>query len=422
MSTKITLSLSDIPSSSTCNDQTFSSDNSTEIAMSHDVDNKEIDKPPSRAIVDHPEAKKQSSILSFLHSFKFCHKNSKPNSIDNKTITNSKPTSNYGDNNISKSEALSKLIAANLNSLDEASKRIIKYQDQIKAVSDRFKMLKEQGGSEKEFVELNKSVMKLKQQISSKLEVEPKESNALRSLWKDDVLSYRDNTNEPPENPEFEKLLKNLGFLNWFIGERYHQLNTASQLCLLLFSVFPKNAEIKKRVIMNWWIRVGLVETEQFANELFNDFIEKKFIKPVWEKRSLEVKICKMDPLIYHFSELNTLFNVNESFLEFEPEYFSQMKELHVLYLERWQTLPTHHIEVANKKSKKKNENVLDGLENLTSLRFLSLQGISRIIELPESISKLTNLTILDIRACHNLEVIPDGIVLLKNLTHLDMS
>ncbi|CAL5345927.1 unnamed protein product [Camellia sinensis] len=120
--------------------------------------------------------------------------------------------------------------------------------------------------------------------------------------------------------------------------------------------------------------------------------------------------------------ELNTLFNVNESFLEFESEYFSMMKELHVLYLGRWQTSPTHHIEVADVKSKKKNANVLDGLENLTSLRFLSLQGISRIIELPESISKLTNLTILDIRACHNLEVIPDGIGLLKNLTHLDMS
>ncbi|KAL7211959.1 hypothetical protein ACSBR2_014757 [Camellia fascicularis] len=183
MSTKITSSLSDIPSSSTCNDQTFSSDNPTEIAMSHNVDNKEIDKPPSRAVVDHPEAKKQSSILNFLRSFKFCHKNSKPNSIDNKPITNSEPTSNYGDNNnISKSEALSKLIAANLNSLDEVSKRIIKYQDQIKAVSDRFKMLIEQGGSEEDFVELNKSVMKLKQQISSKHEVEPKESNVLRNL------------------------------------------------------------------------------------------------------------------------------------------------------------------------------------------------------------------------------------------------
>ncbi|KAL7211960.1 hypothetical protein ACSBR2_014758 [Camellia fascicularis] len=69
-----------------------------------------------------------------------------------------------------------------------------------------------------------------------------------------------------------------------------------------------------------------------------------------------------------------------------------------------------------------KGKEYKDGLENLTSLRFLSLQGISRIIELPKSISKLTNLTILDIRACHNLEVIPDGIGLLKNLTHLDMS
>ncbi|XP_028121547.1 disease resistance RPP13-like protein 4 [Camellia sinensis] len=71
---------------------------------------------------------------------------------------------------------------------------------------------------------------------------------------------------------------------------------------------------------------------------------------------------------------------------------------------------------------KKRNANVLDGLENVTHLWFLSLQGISRVREFPRFISKLRNLAILDIRACHNLEVIPNQIGLLKNLTHLDMS
>ncbi|KAL7211969.1 hypothetical protein ACSBR2_014763 [Camellia fascicularis] len=98
------------------------------------------------------------------------------------------------------------------------------------------------------------------------------------------------------------------------------------------------------------------------------------------------------------------------------------MKNVKVLYLGRWQTSVSHHIEFGYTKDMKKNANVLDGLGNLTLLRFLNLGGISRISELPESISKLTNLTILDIRACHNLEVIPDGIGLLKNLTHLDIS
>ncbi|KAI8001822.1 Disease resistance RPP13-like protein 4 [Camellia lanceoleosa] len=204
---------------------------------------------------------------------------------------------------------------------------------------------------------------------------------------------------------------------------------------------------------------------EQFANEFFKKLIEKGFIQPVYKKRSVGVDICKMHPFVrsmvvklakkakfFNFDDegnatenysgslraclkgkglknfeeldkLHTLFNVNEAILDFKPEWFSKMKNLNVLYLGRWQTSPTHHIEVEDTAALKiKNANVLDGLEDIRHLRFLSLQGISRVTELPESISKLSNLMILDIRACHNLEIIPNGMGLLKNLTHLDMS
>ena len=55
-------------------------------------------------------------------------------------------------------------------------------------------------------------------------------------------------------------------------------------------------------------------------------------------------------------------------------------------------------------------------------LRLLSLQGVSRIEELPNSKGKITNLRILDLKACHNLEALPDGTALLKKLSHLDIS
>ncbi|THG17403.1 hypothetical protein TEA_029776 [Camellia sinensis var. sinensis] len=114
--------------------------------------------------------------------------------------------------------------------------------------------------------------------------------------------------------------------------------------------------------------------------------------------------------------KVHMVFNVDETILDFDkPELFSRMRNANVLCLGRWQTSPKNHIEVEDTK-------FLDNLKHMKHLRFLSLQGISRISELPGSISKLTRLMILDLRACHNLEILPDGIDSLKCLTHLDMS
>ncbi|XP_059437964.1 disease resistance RPP13-like protein 4 [Corylus avellana] len=114
--------------------------------------------------------------------------------------------------------------------------------------------------------------------------------------------------------------------------------------------------------------------------------------------------------------KLRTIFNVNEPYPDFfKLEWFSKLKNVKVLYLGRWQTSAKHHIEV-------ESVEFLKGLKNMKLLRFFSLQGISRITKLPDSVCKLLNLRILDLRACHTLEELPDGIGSLKNLTHLDIS
>ncbi|XP_050283923.1 disease resistance RPP13-like protein 4 [Quercus robur] len=145
--------------------------------------------------------------------------------------------------------------------------------------------------------------------------------------------------------------------------------------------------------------------------------------------------------------KLHTIFNVNESFpdLRFEwsakmkndniVDWFSKMKNINVLYLGRWKSSDQHSIEeqssdqhhIVREGSLENHIEVestefLQGLKNMKYLRLLSLQGISRMNELPNSIGKLTNLKILDLKACHNLEALPDGIALLKKLSHLDIS
>ncbi|CAL5412118.1 unnamed protein product [Camellia sinensis] len=485
MSTKCASSPSDNSSSGTCHEivpvgdtNHTSSNNPT-----HKVNNKEIDKPPTGVVADHPKPKRHSSIETNL----FGHKNAKPKSIDNKpttttttTTTDIEPRTNDGDNNRSHSEteALSKLIDVYLNSVSKSYERISGYEERVKLVHERFKMLKEGSGSADEYRELKTIAKTLKKGISLKNKDDPDESYAVRHLWSYDSTSIIGANadmalDEMPilyKNPIFEQSLEFKEFV-----ARFHELKTELKLCLLCFSVFPENVEIKKKAMIYWWIGEGFVPPvgrrenqktpEQFANEFFNKLITEGFIEPMYAKRNLGVKICKVRPFVrnmlialakranffdfdnegnahedYSYSlrscltgkgltniqdleKLHTLFNVNETFLEFNPEWFSRMKNVNVLYLGRWQTSPLHHIEVEDIDSMRiKHVNILDGLENVTHLRFLSLQGISRVTELPESISQLTSLIILDIRACHNLEAIPDGIGSLKNLTHLDMA
>ncbi|KAF3973510.1 hypothetical protein CMV_003074 [Castanea mollissima] len=157
-------------------------------------------------------------------------------------------------------------------------------------------------------------------------------------------------------------------------------------------------------------------------------------------------KVLKSSPDLDQ-EKLQTIFNVNESFpdLRFESfakikkvsivEWFSRMKNVQVLYLGRWKSSDQQNIEEQSSDQgvivwegslenhiEVESTDFLEGLKNMKRLRLLSLQGISRINELPDSIGKLTNLRILDLKACHNLEALPEGLALLKKLSHLDIS
>lgn len=251
----------------------------------------------------------------------------------------------------------------------------------------------------------------------------------------------------------------------------YNSLGVTAKLCLLCFSVFPANEVLKKRRLVHWWVGEGLLyppavdgqsTVEEIADGIFEELTKKGCIEPVKKKRRSDVHSFKMHPLIRsaviritklvgfldfddkgnpttEFSrsyraclmsgcplelvnktdvdpeKLQTIFNVNESYPNFSKVEWSKLKNVKVLYLGRWHSRAKHHIEVVD-------IDFLEGLMFMTHLRFLSLRGISGIMELPDSLCKLVCLRILDLGACHNLEVLPHKIGSLKKLTHLDMS
>lgn len=132
------------------------------------------------------------------------------------------------------------------------------------------------------------------------------------------------------------------------------------------------------------------------------------------EEHEQEIEVASVR---YQFDPdgLLTIFNVNERYLQFERNWFLNLRTIAVLQLGRWHNSYRHHIEVDSIE-------FLEGLQSSKQLKYLCLRGISRITELPASIDGLSSLRILDLHSCHNLERLTASITSLQMLTHLDVS
>ncbi|KAJ3705240.1 hypothetical protein LUZ61_008945 [Rhynchospora tenuis] len=231
------------------------------------------------------------------------------------------------------------------------------------------------------------------------------------------------------------------GFMEFL--ECMKSLNPLLRNCLYSLGIFPENTELKKRLVVYWWISLGLIPlgenrsrtAEQLGEIFFSDLVDKGVLIPVIRKHNQEVdrftikhiihrqliSACKKKELINDKtneegtwrtyggdgSNFKALLNLNQRYLNSKD--IIDNNNMHVVQLGRWCYIETNvhsleqtnlidHIEVDETEFLgKMGENV----------SYLSLRGISRIEELHESIGKLENLMILDLRACHNLEKLP---------------
>ncbi|CAB4304398.1 unnamed protein product [Prunus armeniaca] len=249
-----------------------------------------------------------------------------------------------------------------------------------------------------------------------------------------------------------------------------HLEGTELRLCFLSLSIFPEESVIKKRPLIYWWIGEGFITAtqdktaEEVGEEIFGKLMKQGLIQPhgnvvnasssstsctlhPWI-RCMLIRLAK-DALLFHFDsswpwmpscqvslgrrawlvfdqnptspgeeDLLTVFNVNTNYLSFKREWLRKLKNVVVLQLGRWQSSPTHHIEVDDEGLFLKGI----GAQHYLSFKYLSLRGISGITRIPSCIFNIISLEILDLRACHNLETLPSDISSLRKLTHLDIS
>ncbi|XP_078169231.1 disease resistance RPP13-like protein 4 [Carex rostrata] len=242
--------------------------------------------------------------------------------------------------------------------------------------------------------------------------------------------------------------------------EELKELDVHSVLCLYSLGTFPENTKLEKRFVIYWWIGLGLLprtsweKAKMHGNTIYSGLKEKGFLESVHNgKQNQVINQCTINPTVRKWLLSPNVSNVIFSFdcsehssSPFFGEWFKERvhinldkkylnidnvpinKELQEVHLGSWhyievkadnnanetgpkETMSINHIEI-------ENPDVLKNLSGKTT--YLSLQGISGIEEIPESIGKLENLMILDLRSCHNLIKLPQQprSTLKKKLSH----
>nr|XP_023881751.1 disease resistance RPP13-like protein 4 [Quercus suber] len=226
------------------------------------------------------------------------------------------------------------------------------------------------------------------------------------------------------------------------IKEIFEGLDANKNKFLSCFAVLTEHAVVKRTLLTYWGLGQSILSEshstpEKIVDEILGEFKDKGLIDPATKKRKYEVtsykrillelrtgygilvkgneKSSKKSP---SQEKLVALFNLNDpspdvklNSLAKDVDWLSKMKTIKVLYLGRWQKSAGYHIEV-------KSTEFLKELTTMEELRFLSLQGISRINKLPRSIGMLKNLVVLDLKDCNNLEELPEEISKLKKLSY----
>ncbi|KAF3951421.1 hypothetical protein CMV_022921 [Castanea mollissima] len=238
----------------------------------------------------------------------------------------------------------------------------------------------------------------------------------------------------------------------------YDYLPSHLKSCFAYCSMFPKDYEIEKEMVVRLWIAQGFIQLsntkqlEEVANEYFKDLLWRSFFEEVGGKfgnlkykmhdlihdlaESVAMVDCKLvdrdsknvDEKIRHVSCQNCIgssFNETLSLLVKAKKIRTLLQRSDEDYF-NWLDESMLNTITSNFRSLRalgigglRITRVPNSIGNLIHLKYLDLSR-SSIITLPEAITRLWNLQTLKVFSCRSLKELPKDIKELVNLRHLD--
>ena len=270
-------------------------------------------------------------------------------------------------------------------------------------------------GIGKEIATMCKGVPLIIKTLGTMLQFESEERNWLSIKNNENLLSLQD------ENYNVLPVLK----------LSYDNLPTHLRQCFSYCALFPKDYEIKKKLLVQLWIAQDYIQSSN-ENEHLED-VGDRYFKELWS-RSLfheverdvvnDIVSCKMHDLIHDLAQsiIGSEVLILKDNIKNIPE-----KVRHILLFEQVSLMIGSLKEKPIRTFLKlyeddfKNDSIVNSLiPSLKCLRMLSLDSFS-IRKVPKYLGKLSHLRYLDL-SYNDFEVLPNAITRLKNLQILKLN
>ncbi|XP_058106803.1 putative disease resistance protein RGA3 [Magnolia sinica] len=239
----------------------------------------------------------------------------------------------------------------------------------------------------------------------------------------------------------------------------YQDLPPALKQCFVYCSVFPKDWEIEKDMIVKLWAAQGFIrseeggEIEKIGGRYFDDLLRRSLLQDAELDDYKNTVSCKMHDLVHDLAQFvsgsdcstveirkkasSNLNNIRHSFLIFTheagevasiPATLYKAQKLRTLVVQEYSRISSvpqnlfHHLRYlrALDLSLTDIQKLSRTIGQLKHLRYLDL-SFTNIVELPEEVSDCRNLQTLRLCYCKKLEKLPRGLRKMNSLRHLEI-